>query len=486
MKNLTQDHHSVGAPAGRSHEREPQKRATKRLTHKSPQFKKPSAFTLKGTSAGMTWLVVLAALFTAGCSFTDKDDAPPLEGERISVLELEESLEPDDAVLEAQGLLAPAPWKNSFWPQSGGYPNHSMQNLDLNESKLGRLWTANIGEGSSSDLPLTAQPILVDGLLFTLDTDGELAAFVAEDGKELWRVDVRNPDEEDDDQVISGGIAYASMIIYVTNGYDELLAVHPGDGKILWRKKLPAPSRAAPTIMDGRVFVTTLDNRLLALAAGDGTLLWEYSGLSEAAGLVGAASPAASRDIVIPVFSSGEVTALRVENGSVAWSDNLSSIRRFGGLSGISDIKALPVMDKGLVIAMSFSGKLVAIDERTGVRVWQRDIGGANTPWVAGNHVFVISSDNELAALGRDTGAIRWVTKLPSTYDDGPVFHIGPLMAGGRLIVVNSQGIVSEFNPENGENIRNWDTDRETALPPIVAGGVMYILSEDGVLTAYK
>lgn len=432
--------------------------------------------------------LILLTIALTGCSTVtglfDSEDEAPLEGERISVLELEETLEPDDAMLEAQGLIAPAPWKNAFWPQAGGYPNHSMQNLELNEGELKKIWSTDIGDGSTDELPLTAQPVLVDGEIFTLDTDSNLSAFNIENGKRLWRIDVSDKDE--DDPVIGGGISFASGVLYVTNGYDEVLAVHPANGEIFWRRNIPGPSRAAPTIMEGRLYVTTLDNRLMALNARDGSLLWEHIGLSESASLVGAASPAANHDIVIPAFSSGEVTALRVENGSVAWSDNLSNLRRFGGLDTLSDIRALPVIDKGLVFAMSFSGRLVAIDERTGQRVWQREIGGANTPWVAGNHIFVLSSDNQLVALGRDTGVIRWVTKIRNPDSDEPFFFTGPVLAGGRLILAGTDGAIIEVDPENGKITRQWDAGNTIAISPIVAGGVLYILSEDGTLSAYK
>ena len=438
-------------------------------------------------------LGALSVLFIAtGCSrvenLFDSEDKAPLPGERISVLELQSTLEPDDIALETQGLVSPAPWKNEFWPQAGGYPNHSMQNLELGSGALKPAWSADIGEGSSGDLPLTSQPILVDGRVFTLDTTSQLTAFNAKTGKQLWRTDVR--DLSEDDPVISGGIAFSGGLIYVTNGYNELLTVKPADGKINWRKRIAAPSRAAPTIMGERVFVTTLDNRLLALNANDGSLLWEYAGLSESAGLVGAASAAASNDVVLPVFSSGEITALRVENGSVAWSDNLANIKPTGGLASLADIKALPVLDKGLVIAISFSGRLAAIEERSGNRIWQREIGGSDTPWLAGNHLFVITLDSELVALGRDTGAIRWVTKLPR-YENpekrrDEIAWAGPLLAGGRLLAFSSNGLMAEIDPENGKILRQTETDRAVRISPIVAGGMLYVLSEDGTLTAYK
>lgn len=429
-------------------------------------------------------LLVLAGILVLLSACSDKDDAPPLEGERISVLELQRSLEPDDPLLEAQGLQMPPAWQNEFWPQVGGYPNHSMQNLALNSAELKQAWNVGIGEGGDDEIPLITQPIVFDGIIYTLDTENDMSAYNAESGKRLWRTDISA--EEEDDRVITGGIAAGTGAIYATNGYNEVLAIGPNDGKILWRKTIPAVSRAAPTVFEGRVFVATLDSRLLALSAADGNVLWEYNGVADDAALVGAASPAANQDIVVPVFSSGEVTALRIENGSVAWSDNLASVRGLGGLSTISDIRALPVIDKGIVYAISFNGRLVAIDKRTGTRIWQREISGSQTPWMAGNHMFVLSTDNQLIALGRDSGAIRWVTNLPRFDDDNPIVFVGPVLAGGRLILAGTGGRVIEVSPETGDILREWDAGATISVPPIVAAGQLFILANDGKLAAYR
>ena len=431
-------------------------------------------------------LTVSAAL--SGCStvtdlFDSDDDRPPLEGERISVLELADALEPTQAALEAYGLVMPPPWKNEFWPQTGGYPNHAMQNLHLSENELSRIWKADIGTGANDELPLTAQPILVDGKIYTLDTHAQLSAFDINTGQSVWRIDTAHPEEND--PVIGGGLAYSGGVLYLTNGYKEILAVIPTDGEILWRKTLPAPSRAAPTVMDGRIFTLTLDNRLIAMDARTGEQLWSYESLAENAGLVGAASPAASRDIVVAAFSSGDIAALRVQNGSTAWTGNLSPLKRFGGLSPLSDIKAPPVIDRGVVFAASFGGRLVAIDAASGRRIWQKEIGSTNMPWVAGNYVFVLSTDNQLVAFARENGHIAWVTKIQNNSKE-KLYFAGPVLAGGRLFVVGSSGVVVEANPETGKIIRQWDAGDQIRLAPIIAGGTMYILSDNGTLSAYR
>jgi outer membrane protein assembly factor BamB len=426
-----------------------------------------------------------AVISLTACSVFKEKEEYILPGERISIMELQQSLEPDAQELNAGEIVIPGSWKNAFWPQAGGYPNHAMQNLALNNGPLTKVWSTDIGDGSSDELPLNAQPIVVDGRIFTLDTDSSLRSHNAANGKLQWKVDVAS--EAEDDGVISGGIGYGDKRVFVTNGYNEILAILPEDGRILWRKKIASPSRAAPSVLNGQVYVATLDNRLTALDVETGAFLWDFQGANETAGLVGAASPALDGEMIVAVFSSGELAALRAANGSLLWGDNLSNLRRIGqggGMIGLADIKGLPVIDNGIVVAVSFSGKLVAIDQVTGVRIWQREISGSETPWVAANVIYVLSSDNQLIALGRDSGVIYWVTDLQQGTDS--IVLSGPIMAGGRLIVVGTDGLMIEVNPQDGSIANSSDLGSDILIAPIVANEHLYVLNENGTLTAYK
>lgn len=435
------------------------------------------------TSALISTLLVSAC----GNIFGEKDEKPPLPGERISVLDFEKDLRPEEAAA-AKTTMLPEMRQNAEWPQAGGHPDHAMQNVALTTKQPQKIWSSSIGKGARKNLPLTTQPVVIGQSIFALDTQANLTAFDTATGKRRWSVDVGDPVE--DDAVISGGIAADNNVIFITAGYDELVAVNAQDGKILWRAKLTAPSRAAPTVAHGRVFVTTLSNSLLALDAANGTVLWEFAGLGQSTGLVGAASPAVSGDLVVPAFSSGELYALRAGNGSVTWSDNLAGTLRLGGLSTLSDIRGLPVIVDNVVYAISFGGKMAAIDLATGARLWQRDISGAKTPWIAGNRVFLISSDSQVMSLDRDTGAIVWISQL-ARYQNAKdksnlIIWTGPMMAGGRLISFSSDGRIAEIDPTQGTLIREWKNGDKMNVSPIIAGGVLYILSDDGTLTAYK
>lgn len=433
-------------------------------------------------------IAAVSALSLSACSDTwfGDPEKPRLPGDRISVLEMQNQLMPE-AKNEAS-FEAPDAWNNDFWPQAGGYPNHAMQHLALKSGQLALAWKTDIGAGGSTRMPLVARPVVADGRIFAIDTDNRVSAYGVQDGKRLWAMDARKPGEKE--SVIAGGIAFSGGVLYVSAGYDEILAVNPASGDIYWRTKIDSPSRAAPTIADGRVFIVTQTNTLTTLDAKTGAVMWDYSGMEGNASLVSGASPAAEGGLVVPAFTSGEIYALRVENGSLAWSDNLASMLRLGGLGGISDISGYPVIDKGLVVAISYAGRMVAIDAQTGTRIWTREIGGAETPWVAGNSIFTLTTQGELVSMARETGAIRWVTQMKRFEDPQKrstrITWKGPVLAGGRLIIVGTGGRVAEIDPGTGKLLDQWTTGKNLTIPPIVAGQTLYLLGDDGTLLAYR
>lgn len=436
------------------------------------------------------FIILPALLLLGACSTFDNmftsDDKPPLKGERISILQLQTQLVPNPAVQQTPVVL-PDAWTNAFWPQAGGYPTHVMGQLTLGKD-LKKVWSVSVGSGGDRRDPLITQPIVADGMVFTLDTDGDITAFNITDGKKKWR-ESSIPKGGQDTGGIGGGIAYAGGKLYVTNGYKQLACFDSATGKMLWRVTLPAPSQSAPTVADDKVFVITLDDRLMVYSTTDGTSQWNYSGVTETTGLLGSVSPAVDASAVVLPQASGEIFGLRVENGQVIWDDNLSAISHTGTLSSIADIRGQPVIDKGLVYASSYSGKMVALDEVSGQRVWQKDIGSAEMPWAAGDNVFVITTEQQLVALTRQSGDIRWVTQLGQHEKDDkdkPIVWTGPVLAGGRLIAASNYGQLVEVSPQDGKIIKTTDISSPIFVPPLVAADTLFILTLKGDLIAYR
>lgn len=432
-----------------------------------------------------------ACLMLSGCGITDwfsgdDEDVEKLAGNRISVLQLEQRIEVDPALADRQVTL-PAPVVNTAWAMPGGTPAHNMGHLAL-PATLSKAWSASI-EGSDSTTRLLASPIVANGRVYVLDTDFELHAFDEANGRKLWSRDMRR-ENQGDEEALGGGVSFGDGRLFVTTGFGEAIAVNPDNGEVIWRQRIAGPTRSAPTVAAGRVFVLATDNQLITLAADSRLLQWTHTGLLEPTTLLGGSAAAVEGDTVVVPYSSGELFALRVENGRQNWQESLAAVRRGESLTGLADIRGLPVVDNGQVFAVSHSGRMAAIDLRTGQRVWEQDVGGQTTPAVVGDWVFVTTNDAQVVALTRDTGRIRWITQLDQYEDaddkDDPISWSGPLVAGGRLLLASSLGEMVELSPETGERIRKMDLPDPVLVPPVIANNTLFILTEDGELVAYR
>ena len=444
---------------------------------------------MKAEPAVRLLAVAGAAFALAACSqardFFANAQETILPGERFSVLTLQNSIEADPGLAEIV-IQLPRPYVNVDWPQAGGHASHAMHHIALADT-IGRIWRTKIGAGSTANARMTAAPVVAGGAVFTLDADSTATAVRAADGLVLWSRNLAPAFEELG--ALGGGLATEAGILYVATPYGDLAALDAATGGLLWAQQLGVPVRAAPTVSGSRVFTITVDNRVHALSAATGEVLWTHEGFTETAGLVGGASPAVDGDTVVVPYSSGEIFALRADNGRPSWSDSLSRVGRVTALAQISDIRGQPVIDRGTVYAVSHSGRMAAIDMRSGVRLWEQDIASVHTPWVAGDTLFLVTVDAEVVALSRLDGRVRWVRQLPR-FENGlsgdRIQWTGPTLAGDRLIVAASTGDVVAISPYTGRILGSLRLSDGVTIPAVVADGALYILTDGAELVAYR
>ena len=444
-------------------------------------------------------LLILLASALSGCNggisdtmgdWTDsifgRADKTPLPGKRIDVLSTGKEVEPDPA-LKNQVVKLPRPAPNSEWPDSGGFPDHAMQHLVLS-GRLQEIWSTDVGEGASRYTRITAQPVVANGKIFGLDGEDVVFALDARNGNRVWRAHTK-PNEDADD-AFGGGVAFFNNRLFVTTGYGFVYAFDANTGKMIWKHATEIPFHGPPTVIDSRVLAVNVNNQLIALDAADGHQIWTHTGLPEGADILGTPAPAVQGDTVVVAYSSGELYALRLENGHAEWTDNLATSQAMGALSSLADIHGRPVIDRGRVFAVSHSGRMVAIDLRTGDRVWEQDIGGTQGPWVAGDYVYVLSNDVTLLCMTWKDGRVRWSTPLPRFEHPekkrDPIKWVGPILAGDRLIVISSTGVAFSVSPYTGKPIGTTDFPDGVFVDPVVANNTLYVLTDNARLIALQ
>ena len=316
-----------------------------------------------------------------------------------------------------------------------------------------------------------------------------------------------------------------------------------GDGAVAWTAPLPGPGGGTPVIAGGRVFVTAAagvgadaELVLLAFDAADGSELWRRTLSTGNETARGGEGNSASNSCVTDgarvwaTFGDGTVACLTAE-GEPVWAMNLQE--RFGEFDIQFGFSSTPVLFDGRLYFQLIHGdgnaatreaKVVALDAATGVRAWERGrVTGAsreNEHSYASPMLNALSDPPSLLTHGADytiahslaagaDGAELW--RLGGLNPPGENYHttlrfvaspgVGRGPGGDGLIVVPTakRGPVFAVNAAAARKVAGgggdvagtkavlWRLDRGTpdVSTPLVAGGLVYLMGERGVLSAH-
>lgn len=438
-------------------------------------------------------LAVLLTGLVAGCSsvsalnpFAEKEKH--LKGERRDVFTSTDPL----AGVTNRAASVPAARANADWPQPHGNAANDPGNLSFGGG-ANRVWSAGLSGrggagnwlgGSDKGLRTYARPVIAGGRVLIYQPTGRVVALGLSNGSQAWATEL---DPDRNASALGGGVTTDSGRAYAATGFSTVAALDLGNGQVLWTKKLEAPARGAPTAADGKVFIVTQTNVLVALSQADGSELWTYRGVPELAGVLSAASPAVVGDMVVVPYSSGEVIALGVNDGQAHWSEVVTKAMRTMAVSALSDVAASPVISGGTVFASGIAGRTIAVDLKSGTRLWEQDVGSAHTPSVGGDAVFLVDLDDRLVALDRRNGSILWATQLPVVREKKKRSHwAGPVLANGDLWLISTDGKLISVSATNGEIRATRDIGTPGYIAPVLASGRMVVIGGTGDVLAFE
>ena len=421
-----------------------------------------------------------------GCSNSD----PRLQGER-ELLDGTVFVETDARFLaeDLPDLRLPSPQPVPAWTHQGGNAQHIAAHAEL-PSELTLSWSRRIGAGDGKRHQISAAPVAQGGQVYTLDSQSMVTA-IDETGTILWQSELGKSSDALKD-ASGGGLAVGGTQLFVTTGFGTVVALDTASGAELWTKDLASYGGASPTVYDDLLYIAARDGAAWAIDTSNGRIKWQVAGPTVAASHTGGPGPAVSDKYAVFPFGTGDVLASFRKGGLRSWSSGLSGARLGLASTQVRDLTGQPVIEGSSVYLASSAGRMAAVDLNTGLRIWTAKQGSQGHILVAGGAVFAVSDAGNLIRLSKDDGALIWSTPLPKFTEKSVKSrakihaHYGPILAGGRLILASSDGLIRQFNPADGTLITTVDLPSGAASAPIVVNGTLYVLSTKGDLLAFR
>lgn len=427
----------------------------------------------------MTYRPFIGAAFVLSVLAACGEEQIILPGDRFEIR--------DTAAVVNQSLplALPQAQANADWTQRAAIPAHPALGAALQPA-----FVADIGAGDSRRARITGEPVVAGDVVYTVDA-GAMVTATATTGAAIWQRDL-TPDRFNAGEASGGAVSFGGGRVYVTTGFGEISALDPATGAVIWTKTLNAPVNAPATFNGDLVYVVARDSTAWALDAATGLTRWQQSGTPSLTTFAGSAAVAVSGDTVVIPFPSGEILATYPQGGLPRWTNVVAGDRLGRAVTLVSDIAGAPVIDAGRVYAASFGGRSVAFDIRNGSRIWTAGEGAVGPIWPAGGSLFMVNDISELVRLDAATGAPVWRVDLPDFAGDNTgrqrsvIAHFGPVLAGGRVIVASSDGLIRQFDPASGALIGTIALPGGAASAPVVAGQTLYVISKTGQLHAFR
>lgn len=391
---------------------------------------------------------------------------------------------------QSLAFSAPAARNNTDWTHGIGTPAYRTLHPALSDTPQ-LIWSNSIGAGDSRRQRITADPVVANGRIFTLDASSQVVA-TGLDGATLWSRDVK-PAQDGDEDGTGGGMAEADGVLYVSSGFGVLIALEADSGQVIWEQDLGATGSGRPTVFGDLVYLVAGDTTGWAIEKDSGRIAWQIDAAEDLGNVLGAPAPVLLDDIAIFSFGTGELQAVFRRGGLRRWDASVLGERPGRALSKVDDVTGTPVAVDGVIYAGSQAGRTVAIDAGSGQRLWTATDGAIDTVLPVGGSVFMISDLNELVRLNAGDGSRVWAVPLPNfvktrrPWKASEIFaNHGPILAGGQIFVASNDGMLRAFDPTDGSLRSSTEIPGGASTTPVVAGGVLYLVNTKGQLLAFR
>jgi outer membrane protein assembly factor BamB len=339
--------------------------------------------------------------------------------------------------------------------------------------RIQKVWGASVG-GGGKKLRLGLGLATVGNRVFAAGREGDVAAFDLNTGKQLWRVETKLE--------LAGGTGAGADAVAVGSADGIIVLLSADNGAERWRSDVKGEVLSAPAVSENQVIVRTVDGKMRGLALSDGVEVWSTEQQIPRLTLRGTAAPVVARDLALSGFDNGRVLAVSVSDGTTVWDSPVSPSHGRTELERLNDIDAAVRVEGEDVFVAGFQGRAAMLSLESGQVWWTREVSSYRGVDIDSDQMYVSTSEGFLVALKRRSGVEVWRNETLKRRSLS-----APAVVGDYVVVADLEGYVHWFDRATGTLAARAKTsgDRVTNAP-LSVGGMLYVISDKGDISALK
>ena len=342
------------------------------------------------------------------------------------------------------------------------------------QARVKELWRVDTGTGPKKDY-VRLNAFIEDQAIYAADAYGRVGAWKLADGRRLWKTDV--------EMQITAAVGGGEGLVIVGTKKGKVIALRAEDGKPVWKADVTSEILAPAAVGSGMVVVQSIDGHVSGLTARDGRRVWTFDQMTEPAlSLRGTSAPVIYRDVVLTGFANGKLAALTLKEGKSLWELTVSLPRGRNEIERLVDVDSSPLLINGILFAVNYQGKLVAVDAQKGQTLWSRDVSSYTGLDADQANIYVTDEHSSVMAFDQRSGASVWKQeKLRGRSVNAPTY------LNGYLVVGDFEGYLHWLGQEDGRFVARYRVGGSAIRSKTARNGdTLYVTNQDGTLAAIQ
>ena len=354
--------------------------------------------------------------------------------------------------------------------------NLGLQNYKGNLEKIGSFKFSKLDELNQLDF----EPIFLKNGIIFFDKKGSIIRY-DNNYKVIWKKNHYSKAEKKLKPKLNFLLEGQNLI--VADSIAKYYSVNVSNGELNWSKSNKYPFNSNIKKHKDKIFVTDYKNTLRCYKIIDGSECWNLQTEDSFTISNMKYSLIILNDNVIFSNSIGDITAVNVETGLIAWQIPTQSSSIINETYNFKISKL--VSDGNSVFFSNNKNQFYSIDLKTGTTNWINKINSNIKPILIGNLIFTISNEGYLYLVDKNKGNIIRITDLFLNYKDkkrGNIYPIGFVIGDKKLFLTNSDGKIIIAGIEDGKIIKIEKVSGGLVSEPFIFNNNLYVVRNGSII----